>query len=255
VRLSLARIHLAEAARLAEGAAEAERTRSTLLAAMGHDLRTPLATMGAAAATLVDHGDRLPVEERAELTRMVHGGTQRLTELVEGLLEYTRLEGGALHLKGEWLPMEEILGVVLTRLEQAQRTLPVELDLPPGLPLVFGDGLLLEELLTNLLANALRYAPGSPVTIGATLSPGRFLLTVTDRGPGIPIEARDRVFGKFERLAEGPGQADGLGLGLAICRAIVDVHGGRIWVEDGPEGGARFCVDLPQPPLPDDLGD
>jgi two-component system sensor histidine kinase KdpD len=254
VKLSLSKARLFEAAQRAERAVELERNRSTLLAALGHDLRTPLAALSASASTLIDSGDALPREEAQELVRMVHQGAQQLNKLVEGLLEFTRLEGGNLELKGEWLPLEEVVGVVLTRLESAPSTQLVHLDLPPGLPLVFGDGLLLEELLTNLVSNALRHAPGHTVIVRARVQAGQFSLSVMDQGPGIPREDRERIFQKFIRL-EGPSRyGDGLGLGLAICHAIVQLHHGRIWVEDGPDGGACFQVTLPQPALPSELG-
>ena len=151
----------------------------------------------------------------------------------------------------EWQPLEEVVGSALGRLERRQGPLPIRVELPETLPLVPLDAALIEQVLVNLLTNAQRHAPGQAMDLRAWEEPGWVHLEVTDRGPGIPAEFQDRIFDKFFRL---PGAGEGgVGMGLAICRAIVLAHGGRIHAEDRPGGGSSFHLTLPldgTPPAP-----
>jgi two-component system, OmpR family, sensor histidine kinase KdpD len=158
----------------------------------------------------------------------------------------TRLEAGAVALDVEWQSVEEMVGAALARAEQAGGAGRVRVDLPADLPLLPCDGTLVEQVLVNLLENALKYsAPGTAVEVSAEGRPAEVVLSVADRGPGVPAGEEEAIFEKFYR-ARAPREADGVGLGLAICRSIVAAHGGRTWAEARPGGGAVFRVALPR---------
>jgi len=181
----------------------------------------------------------------------------RLERLVRNLLDMTRLESGALVVKRQWMPLEEIVGSALTRLESQLQGRPVRTDLPDDLPLVSADAVLLEQVFVNLLENAAKYTPdGSPIEIAAhgraNGQGGSITIEVSDRGPGIPPGSESRLFEKFFR---GPqAGSTSAGLGLAICRGVVGAHGGTIIAANRPGGGAVFRMTLPivgtPPPAP-----
>lgn len=250
IALALERLRWLEEARRAQVDSETERMRSTLLGAIGHDLRTPLAAIHGAAGSLLLPGD-VSDSTRRDLLTMIQDESERLAHLLGNLLDLTRLESGAIQVQKEWQPLEEVIGSALGRMERRQGHLPVRVDLPEGLPLAPFDAVLIEQVLVNLLTNAQRHAPGREMDLRAWDEPGWVHLEVADRGPGIPAGFRDRIFDKFVRLPEaGEG---GVGLGLAICRAIVQAHGGTIHVEDRPGGGSSFRLALPldgTPPPP-----
>ncbi len=242
IALALERALSHEEAQRARAEAERERTCSALLSAVSHDFRTPLSAIRAAAATLA--GGNLSPEEQGELTELLQLESQRLDRLVANLLDLTRLEQAHLSLVREWQPLEEVVGAALSRLEAALGPLPVEVHLPEDLPPLPIDAALVELLFTNLLENAHRHAPGAAVTLRAWPAGDTVGVEVADRGPGIPEADRERIFGRFIQGRQAP-RDGGVGLGLAICRAIVQVHGGRIWVEESPGGGAAFRFTLP----------
>ncbi len=248
IALALERLRWLAEARKAQVETETERMRSTLLGAIGHDLRTPLAAIHGAAGSLLLPG-QVSEATRRDLLTMIQEESERLAHLLGNLLDLTRLEGGGLQAQKEWQPLEEVVGSALGRMERRQGTLPVRVDLPESLPLVPLDAALFEQVLINLLSNAQQHAPGLAMDLRAWAEPGWVHLEVADRGPGIPAELQERIFDKFFRL---PGAGEGgAGLGLAISRAIVRAHGGSIHVEDRPGGGSCFRVALPldgQPP-------
>ncbi len=257
--LALERASLAEAARLADLRARTEELRSSLLSTVSHDLRTPLATIKGA-ATVLRAG--LPADGPAEgvaLARSIEDEADRLERLVGNLLDMTRLESGELRLQREWIPLEEIVGAAATRLEEPLGARPLVVDLPSDLPLLAVDATLLEQVFVNLLENALRHAPGdTPIEVRAREAGGSVTVEVADRGPGLPAGAEARLFEKFFRA--GSPARRGAGLGLAICRGIVEAHGGRIAAANRPDGGAVFRFTLPVPgdtprltdPVPED---
>jgi two-component system sensor histidine kinase KdpD len=253
--LALERARLAEQAAAAARRASHEEMRSSLLSAVSHDLRTPLAVITGAATTLREGGRASPVE--GELLDTICEEADRLERLVRNLLDMTRLQSGALEVRREWIPLEEIVGSALTRLDDRLTGRPVRTALPADLPLVSADAVLLEQVLVNLLENAAKHTPArSPVDIAARAEEGAVAIDVADRGPGIPAGAESRIFEKFFR--GNGGSAPGSGLGLAICRGIVDAHGGTLVAENRSGGGALFRITLPlvgRPPLapPDDL--
>ncbi|MDD5558425.1 DUF4118 domain-containing protein [Candidatus Methylomirabilis sp.] len=250
--LALERTQLAEAAQEAQIRAETERLRSSLLSSVSHDLRTPLATITGAASSLLESEEKFDAPTQRELLESLSEEADRLNRLVNNLLEMTRLESGTLQVRKEWYPLEEVVGAALGRLAKLLRDRPVTTSLPADLPLVPIDDVLLEQVLINLLDNAVKHTPdGSPLEITAWAHDATVTVEVADRGPGLPSGDEKRVFDKFYR---GSGSTSrGAGLGLAICRGIVEAHGGRIWAENRPEGGVAFCFTIPLTGTPPEL--
>ncbi len=249
--LALERAMLAERAEREQLEMEAERLRTALLSSLSHDLRTPLATINGAASSLLD--DRgLTDATRQDLLRSVLEESQRMNRLIGNLLDMIRVESGALQVQKEWQPLEETVGVALIRLDERLREHPVTVRLPPDLPLVPLDEVLIEQVFVNLLENAAKYTPlGTPIEIAAAAVDGAVLIDVADRGPGLPPGEEERIFDKFHRAAKDTASG-GIGLGLTICRGIITAHGGRIWAGNRPGGGAVFHFTLPLsgPPPP-----
>ncbi len=242
--LALERTLLAEQSAQDRRRADEERLRNALLSSVSHDLRTPLGVITGAVSTALETPD-LTEPARRELLHSAQEEAQRLHRLVSNLLDITRLEAGSLELHTEWMPLEEIVGAALNRKELATEAHRVRVTLPEDLPLVAMDGVLMEQLLLNLLDNALKYSPpGSPVDIKAWSAGKSLTFSVSDQGPGIPAGEEERI---FEKLARGQASSHrpGAGLGLAICKGIVTAHGGSIQASNHPQGGARFLVSLP----------
>ncbi len=235
---------LQEEARKAHVQIESERLRNSLLSSVSHDLRTPLAAIIGSASSLIELGTALDPSVSRELAQNIYSEAERLSRLVNNLLQATRLEAG-MDLRKEPRALEEVVGVALRRLAKALSDRSVVADLPPDLPMVPMDDILLEQVMVNLLDNAGRYTPaGSPIEIRSSVQDGSLLLEVADSGPGLAPEDIDKVFEKFYR-GQSYGRRGGAGLGLAICRGIVEAHGGRIWAENRPGGGAVFRFTLP----------
>jgi two-component system sensor histidine kinase KdpD len=245
IALAIERAQLADEAQDAQVRIETERLRSSLLSSVSHDLRTPLATITGAASTILESGPRLDAQTRQELMESIREEADRLNRLVQNLLEMTRLESGALQLHREWHPLEEVIGASLSRLGKKLAGRKVHTSVPSDLPLVPIDDVLVEQVLVNLLDNAIKYTPPeSPIRIMATSTDEAVTVEIADRGPGLPRGEEDRVFEKFYRAQ--PDRGRGSGLGLAICQGIVKAHGGRIWAQNLPEGGVAFLFTLPR---------
>src|SRR3954451_17434704 len=230
-----------EAAELEAG----NRLRTALLAAVGHDLRTPLATAKAVVSGLRSRDVVLSEEDRRELLETADDALDRLAALIENLLDLSRLQAGALPVRTRPVALEDVLARALDDLGVQPRS--VVLDVPEELPDVFADAGLLERVIVNLVANAQRYAP-EPPTVTARSVDGRVEVRVVDAGPGIPTEDRDRVFVPFQRLADW--SSTGLGLGLALSRGLVEAMDGTLTFEDTPGGGLTLVVSLPAAPAP-----
>ncbi|HET7197518.1 MAG TPA: DUF4118 domain-containing protein, partial [Burkholderiales bacterium] len=217
-----------------EARAETERLRSALLASISHDLRTPLAVMAGASSTLAERGEQMSAGERRALAQSVFGQAREMSEQVAKVLQMTRLESGAIALERDWVPLGEIAEAVLRRLRERLASHRVLVELADDLPLVRVDASLVEQALGNLLENAARHTPGGTlIRLRARRAGGEAVVSVEDFGPGLSDAELERVFAKFHRgAAEGAG--GGMGLGLAICRAIVALHGGRAWAERVP---------------------
>lgn len=220
--------------------------RAALLSSVSHDLRTPLTSIKAAASSLLQKDVRWSDEERRSFTQTIEHEADRLNRLVENLLDLSRIEGGALTLEKEWYPIDELLHDVLVRLEPLLQGREVRLDLPADLPPVELDYLMIDQVLTNLLENAQRYTPpGSSIEITVLTGAGELILSVADHGPGIPQPDLERIFDKFYRVMGPARKRGGTGVGLSVCRGLVEAHGGRIWAENRRSGGAVFHLTLP----------
>lgn len=244
--LALERIRTAAQAREAQLRAETEQMRSGLLSAVSHDLRTPLAAITGAASSLRTQREQIPVETQLELLESIESGAARLGRIVSNLLEMTRLQSGAFPVKREWHPLDEIVGEALSRVQGVLDGRTVASRFAAEL-MVQGDGVLLEQVLWNLLENAARYTPArTPVEIGAWEENGGVTIEVADRGPGFAKGEEELVWEKFFR-GSGSEERGGrsAGLGLAICRSIVMAHGGRISAANRDGGGAAIRFWLP----------
>jgi two-component system sensor histidine kinase KdpD len=256
IALAFQRSALAEQAQRILVQVEAERVRSSLLSSVSHDLRTPLAVIAGSSSSLLESGDAQDPATRRELLQTICDETNRMSRLVENVLRMTQLQSGAIAPKKQWQPLEEVVGSALGRAGKALADHPVTTRIAPDLPLLHFDGVLIEQVLLNLLDNAAKYTPpGTPVDIAASVEGQHAVVEVADKGPGLAPGEEQHIFDKFVRGAAGATQGRrGAGLGLAICRAIVEIHGGRIWAENRPGGGARFVFTIPaegQPPAVD----
>ena len=242
--VAIGRLQLASAARDAALRAKAEELRSALLSSVSHDLRTPLAAITGMATSL---RERSASSENEELDTII-AEAQRLSRLLTNLLSITKVESGA-EPRREWVPLEEIVGSVLVRLETELARHTVAVDLPAG-ALARVDPILVEQMLLNILDNAAKHTPeGTPISIAVTREPDAAVIEIADRGPGLPPGPRGQVFDKFFR---GKTSAAGAGLGLAVVRGIAAAHGGTIEALPREGGGARFVARFPDgAPLPE----
>lgn len=232
-----------EAAQAAALRARTEEMRSSLLSAVSHDLRTPLAAIMGAATALRDRAERVPSAAREDLLETICEEAERLDRLVGNLLDMTRVDAGGMKLAREWIPLEELVGTALGRLEEKLGERSIRVELQAGLPLVSVDPVLFGQVFVNLFENVVKYTPaGSPIEVAAIRKDDAVEIEVRDRGPGLPPGA-DRLFEKFVRGHHRG--VSGVGLGLAICRGLVEAHGGTIVAENRPDGGACFRIALP----------
>jgi two-component system sensor histidine kinase KdpD len=251
--LAIERVALVDEAQQARLRSETERLRNSLLSAVSHDLRTPLATITGSASALVEGEATLDPATRRELAQAIEDEADRLNRLVHNLLEMTRLESGGIRVHKDWHPLEEVVGSALARMEKRLGKRRVVITLPRDLPLVPLDPLLIEQVLINLLDNAVKYTPDdTPIEISASVEDHVAWVAIADRGPGFASGEEARIFDKFYR-GQDAGARSGAGLGLAIARGIVEVHGGRITAERRPGGGALFRFTLPMAADPPEL--
>jgi two-component system sensor histidine kinase KdpD len=238
-RLRVARQRAWAAREAAESALEA---RDEALAIVSHDLRTPLTAIKTSVSTLRNPGAPLADTTRLELLGTIEAEADRLVHFVTDALAMTRLEAGITPDR-QWNALGEIVSAVLDRCGPVIGDRPVTFDVPDTLPLARFDAGLLDQALSNLLENVgVHTPPGTPVSIVGRIEAGGVKLEVSDAGPGIPLGARNRVFGKFQRLSDG---GFGTGLGLAIARAAAEAQGGQLRIEDSPLGGVRFVMFVP----------
>ncbi len=240
--------------------AETERLRSTLLTSVSHDLRTPLAVIAGATSSLLHANASMPEETRRELLEATSKETDYLSRLVENLLRLTQLSSaGPITINKEWHPLEDLIGSALRSVERTLSDRPVSVKLPPDMLWINADAVLVEQALVNLLENACRYTPASTsVEITAWPQGKRIVLEIADHGPGLPQGEEQSIFSKFQRGTSVKSDSRGAGLGLAICRAVMDAHGGRITAHNRENGGAvfrlEFLADSP-PPADVDVGE
>jgi two-component system sensor histidine kinase KdpD len=244
IALALERVHYVAVAQDALVTMESERLRNSLLSTISHDLRTPLTALVGLADTLAT-ADRSTDDTRRELAVAIRDEAQRLTGLVTNLLDMARLQSGPVQLRRDWQAIEEVVGSALRQMAEPLAQHRVVTAIPPDTPLCEFDPVLIERVLVNLLDNAAKYTPPeSTITIKTTYDQQFLSVAVEDDGPGLPAGQEEKLFDKFVR-GETESSKPGVGLGLAICRAILNAHGGDIRTEQRPGGGARFVFRLP----------
>lgn len=222
-----------------------DELRNALLSSVSHDLRTPLAAIKASGESLLQDDVTWAPEDRAGFAEAIVRESDRLNRLVGNLLDMSRIEGGALRPQLDWYDLGELVREVVARLHGALAGREVRLEIADDLPPISLDYLMIDQVVTNLLENAVKYTPaGSPVDVRVARAGDRIRVAVADRGPGIPVSQRQAVFDKFYRL-ERRGQIQGSGLGLAVSKGLVEGHGGQIWIEETPGGGSTFVFALP----------
>ncbi|MCX7096594.1 MAG: sensor histidine kinase KdpD [Methylococcales bacterium] len=242
---AITRVRLTEQAKKAQLDMETERLRNSLLSSISHDLRTPLAAIVGSASALIEEDSTLKRADKRELSRAIYEEARRMSSLVNNILDMARLDAGAVVPNKQWYPLEEMVGVVLTRMQKRLAGRQVTVKLPPGIPLVEVDAGMIEQVLVNLLENVLNYTPAnSPLEISAETSATAVRIAVADQGPGIPSGQESKVFEKFYRVRHEAAQS-GVGLGLAICKAIIEAHGGSIKAQNRAAGGAEFSFIIP----------
>lgn len=248
---TLERLDFATQAREATLQAESEALRNALLTSISHDLRTPLTRIIGATSALIENEAEFSISERQECNHIVLDEAQRMSELTGKLLDMARLSSGEIRLQQDWNAIEEIVGSALNRLDRFIKDRPVRTVLPDTLPLLWIDAVLIEQVLVNLIENAIKYSPaGSPIDICGQVQDQWCRLTVADYGPGIGRGQENKIFDKFYRGVAESDQS-GVGLGLALCKAIIEAHGGEIQARNRAGKGAEFAITLPlrEPPL------
>ncbi len=228
---------------------QTDTLRAALLSSVSHSLRTPLSTIKTAATSLLEREVQWDEEARRSFTAAIEREADRLNALVENLLDMSRIEAGALHLEKVWYPVDELVRDVLARMRPQLQGRPVLVDIPCDIPPLELDYVQIDQVVTNLLENAINYTPaGSPIDVSMHNEGESVCISIADRGPGIALAEREYIFDKFYRVLGGSARAQytrGSGLGLAICRGFVEAHGGNIWVEARAGGGAVFHFTLP----------
>jgi two-component system sensor histidine kinase KdpD len=245
------RLHFVEIARETQVEIESERLRTSVLSAVSHDLRTPLTVVVGLADTLARGESSLPPEV-GRVAAELREQAMRLSRMVENLLDMARLRAGRVKLLKAWQPLEEVVGSSVRAVEASFPDAAIRIELADDLPLLELDGVLVERVLVNLLENAVKHGAGGPIAIRASKRDRAVEISVEDRGPGLPPGDVDRLFEMFER-GEHEAQSIGTGIGLAICKAIVEAHGGTIRADNREGGGARFAISFPVTPPPEEL--
>jgi two-component system sensor histidine kinase KdpD len=243
------RLRAGEAELQARAGLQRQQLQSTFLAAVSHDLRTPLAAIVAAASSLQEQRERIPQPEQERVLASIASQATYLSGIAENTLQLVRLAAGPLAPRLEWQSLEEIVGSVVGRLRAGPCGARIEVDLEAALPLVRGDATLLAQLLTNLLDNACKYSDDA-VRIVARSADDVICLSVEDRGPGIAAAEEADLFEPFRR-GDAEASGHGSGLGLALCKAVAEAHGGTIAYSRRRHGGSRFVLTLPLEPQPE----
>jgi two-component system sensor histidine kinase KdpD len=245
IGLALERAQLAETAETARLDAERESLRNTLLASISHDLRTPLAVIAGAGSALAQHGTALDEPTRVSLARSVETKAREMSDLVSNVLDLMRFESGHIVLRRDWQTVDDLAGTALSHLESKLADHPVDVRIPHDLPPVHVDATLIVQVFSNLFDNISKYTPtGTRVYVSASTDARFVRVLVEDEGPGLPGGEPARLFDKFQRGRD-EGTVVGVGLGLAICQAIIRAHGGEIEAHRREGGGARFEFTLP----------
>jgi two-component system sensor histidine kinase KdpD len=253
--LDIERAQTLRLAQQAEDDAQSQSLRNTLLTSISHDYRTPLANLMGAASVIHDQAARLSTDKVAALAQTVIDEAQHLNRMTTNTLQLARLDAAPLQIKKDWESLQEILGSVLTKTRQRHPQREMTVMVAEGLPLIQCDAILLVQLFDNLIENAIKYSPDdTPIDIQVQTKPNALEVRVMDQGAGIADAWKDKVFQAFERVHADTAQADatdatqlrrGMGVGLAVCKAIAKVHDAKLWVEDRAPHGAVMCLQLP----------
>ncbi|MDO9217232.1 MAG: ATP-binding protein, partial [Lacisediminimonas sp.] len=255
--IAIERVHYVEVAQAAVVQMESESLRNALLAAMSHDVRTPLTALVGLAESL-EHSAPPLADDQASSARAIVQEARQLNALVTNLLDMARLQSGQSNLRSDWHSVEELVGSAIRAARHALGNLVVQTDVPADLPLVEFDAALMERVLVNLLENAAKYgisaAPEArPILLSARVTPSTLVLSVRDHGPGLPLSSKGQEHTLFEKFTRGKTESatPGVGLGLAICKAVVEAHRGHITAAQALGGGAEFILTLPRKPPPE----
>jgi two-component system sensor histidine kinase KdpD len=247
--VALERSQLATEALETETLRRADRFRSALMNSVSHDLRTPLSTVLGASTTLIDFGDKLTKPVRDDLIVSIREEAERLNRYVANLLDMTRIEGGALRLRAEWIDVRDVLNAAADRVSRRLGGRDLSRDFPAELSLVEADASLLEQVVVNLLENAIAYSPPEArIEMAAYEDRSNLVISIEDEGRGIPPAELEHIFEKFRRMDEPSDRSQGAGLGLSIAKGFIDAMGGRIAaaspIHDGK--GTRVLISLPK---------
>ena len=246
--LSIERIRLTEEATRAEVLSRSDKLKSALLSAVSHDLRTPLAAIKASATSMLQEDIAWTPEDRRDLLQTIDEEADRLARIVSNLLDLSRIEAGVLRPDRDWNEVAEVVSDAVVRTLSLTQGREVTVDIADDLPLVRLDYVEISQVLVNLIENAVKYSPsGQPVDIEVRRYAEEIEVSIADRGDGIPAGQESEIFSPFSRLGNGSG-ASGTGIGLAICKGIIEAHGGRIWVSRRADGGSVFRFTLPVEP-------
>ncbi|SDE33029.1 two-component system, OmpR family, sensor histidine kinase KdpD [Paenibacillus sp. UNCCL117] len=241
------RVKLAEEAKIAHLTAESERLRTAILDSVSHELRTPLAAIIGSATGLIEGDHLFSSEDRMELLMTIQDGALRMNRLVVNLLSMIQLESGMLRLRKNWCDVEDLIGVAIAQVKGFQQHRKLRVQLPENIPMVLGDEVLLEQVLVNVISNAVKYSPdGSEIRIMVSEGDNVLAISVADQGIGLENEEYTRIFEKFYR-AQTTRQVTGTGLGLAICKGIVELHHGTISGKRNAPQGTVITITLPLP--------
>jgi len=243
--MAITRAQLAEQAKSTEMLAESERLRTALFSSLSHDFRTPLASIIGAVSGLLESDAVYTPQVRNELLKNIQMGALRMNRFVSNLLDMAKLESGILQLNKEWCDIQDILGVALSRMDYSLVNRSLKIDIQQDLPLIKADIILIEQVLVNLIDNAIKYStPGTEITIAARTRGMDVDISMANRGRKIPSGDMENIFNKFYRL-KSPRPVSGTGLGLAICRGFIEAHKGKIWARNNPAGGVVITFTLP----------
>jgi signal transduction histidine kinase len=255
--LAVENLRLLEESRKVEALRELDRMKTELLSTVSHELRTPLGSIKGYATTLLSHEGKLRRDERREFLEIIDSEADRLRELIENLLEMSRLEAGVLRIDKEPARLAGIAREVARKVQLATSSHELVVDWPADDPWVLADQKRIYQVIQNLMSNAVKYSPeGGLITLSASLGPRELTVSISDQGLGMPAAELDRIFERFHRIGgEVARRIGGTGLGLAICQGLIEAHGGRIWAESEGEGqGSTFRFTLPLLPEAGDVG-